>query len=234
MLKGLLLDNLRQMRQESLKYLEELFTHFEAINLPNIGKGYIARFGDSEIHFGKSRPKHAQAIPSSSPPLADHGFQFMLKFLILRGLLLDNLWQLREEGIGYLEEMFSHFNAVKYPNFGNGQSEIYDDFNESSGCLCSYTDSSDCNIFVNSLNCQDCFFYVLPECPKAVDPMLLDPDVFALTEKPFSLKEVGFNDSGKCDGSGESGFVQVIKKRSTVRLSEQVFSQYPPTIHLIV
>lgn len=98
LLNGLLLDNLSQKKHECLKFLDELFIHFDDINAPNIDKRYRARFGDPEIYFGKSKSKYTHAKPIPNPSLMDHRFQFGLKFLILRGLLLDNLWQLREEG----------------------------------------------------------------------------------------------------------------------------------------
>lgn len=114
------------MRDEGISYLEEIFIHFDVINSPNIGKGYIDRFGDTEVYFGKSdsfsinsESKNISYKPNPCSSLVDHGFQLVLECMLLKGLLLDNLWQMRDVGIRYLRNcsvilmLYIHLTSVK-------------------------------------------------------------------------------------------------------------------------
>lgn len=56
---------------------------------------------------------------TSSIPI-NHGFQFVLKFLKLRGVLLDKHWFREDEDIRYLDELLYHFNNINEPKIGKG------------------------------------------------------------------------------------------------------------------
>lgn len=55
--------------------------------------------------------------------LLDHGFLFVLKFLLLKGVLLDHLQYMEDIGINYLDELLYHFNFINEQNIGKGYSE---------------------------------------------------------------------------------------------------------------
>lgn len=76
--------------------------------------------------FGHKRKDCLLKSASSefSSPSINHGFQLILKFLKLKGLLLDYQWFMRDIGINYLKELY-HFDIVNEPNIGKGYKEKF-------------------------------------------------------------------------------------------------------------
>lgn len=146
-LREVLLDTHWFMEDEGIRYLDELLYHFNNINEPNIGKRYRERFGNPEVYFSKASTGvfKKQIVSSnsnhrergySSPSLVNHGFQFMLKYLILRGLLIDYLWFEKAVGISYPGDLFYHFDIINEPNIGKWYNENSVDFGGKSEVSC--------------------------------------------------------------------------------------------------
>lgn len=118
LLKAILLDHLWQFRVEGLNFLEDMLLHFNVVNAPNIGKGYKARFGDPDSYFGKSDSFSVSSYTSDI--LAEHGFLFVLKFIYLRVILINNLRFKCSDGLKLLDDLLNHFNNVNLPNTDKG------------------------------------------------------------------------------------------------------------------
>lgn len=70
------------------------------------------------------------SFSDSSPKLVDHGFQFVLKCMLLKGILLDHLWHKRDEGINYLEDLLYHFDIINALNIGKDYKERFGNLEE--------------------------------------------------------------------------------------------------------
>lgn len=140
----------------------------------NIGNGYREKFGNPEDFFGKSVLRDVNR-QSSSPNLINRGFQFALKYLFLRGILIDRLWYNKEAGIKLLDELYYHFDIINSPNFGIG-------YNVKSGSI-NATEGDSVDLINSNLAEDSIIDYIFPFNPAArvvipdFDPLLLDPVV---------------------------------------------------------
>lgn len=126
-------------------------------------------------------------------------------------------------GIGYLEEMFMHFDAVNSPNNGFGGSENLDGSNKLSGNSDAHhldTVSNENNAMTRLFCGDDYTAKDLSECYSTLDPILLDPDITALSEYSFVLKDLVLFDSGPLDGFCGDCFIPVIHKRNRSKESD--------------
>lgn len=120
------------------------------------------------------------------PSLVNHGLQFTLKYLIMRGLLIDYLWFDKAVGISYLDDFFYHFNIINEPNIGigyneisievSGKSDVSSNTSESSKATIVYSDKSLCSVV------KDIFLGFVP--------ILLDPDVNSCMESSCLISDL--------------------------------------------
>lgn len=101
-LKRILLDHLWIQRSEGIKFLEDLFKHFDKINEVNICKGYSKKFGDPEDYFGFSNFHLGDDISATD----------LLSFLKDDNIVSDLPIAVREEDFNFFDPLLSDLSVL--------------------------------------------------------------------------------------------------------------------------
>lgn len=112
--------------------------------------------------------------------MVNHGFQFTLKYLILRGLIIDHLWFDKTLRLKYLDDLFHHLDIINESNFGKYSVEA------------SGNHPTDAPLSSKiSITVSDCFPRDVDKVIfLAYDPILLDPDVLSCLDSTSLYSEL--------------------------------------------
>lgn len=119
-------------------------------------------------------------IRETQPLLANHGFQFTLKYLMLRSILTENHWLKKDTGISYLDDLLYHCDIINEPNYVKCLADNPVVFFDSSDVLNRNPESFEFAEleFPNSFTTGNVYH--------GLDPLLLDPVVVLCNSNSFS------------------------------------------------